>query len=136
MLPENWKSPILYILGAWNLVGGATALLDPSRHFAQLYTTTLNLADPLQAFFFRATWINVAAWGIGYILAGRYPGARVPVLAAGGAGKLAYFGACLALGLSGTGRAALVAFGALDVVIAAFFAYILWVEKAGKTVRV
>lgn len=97
----------------------------------ELYTAALSLDDPLQAFFFRATWINVTAWGVGYILAGRHPTARGPVLIAGAAGKLAYFGACLALFLSGSGNALLLAFGIVDVILAGFFVYVLWLQRAG-----
>lgn len=122
---ETWRRRLLYLIGAWNILGGISALIDPGRHFAQLYTGALNLSDPLQAFFYRATWINVAAWGIGYILAGRYPMARAPILLAGAIGKTAYFFACLALFRSGTAMTSLLAFGILDVVFAAFFVYVV-----------
>jgi hypothetical protein len=69
-----------------------------------MYSGGLALDDPLQMFFFRATWINVIGWGIGYVLAARLRVARVPVLAAGGLGKLAYFGACTELFMSGKGN--------------------------------
>ena len=124
-MTETWKRRALYFAGAWNIIGGATALADPAQHFAQMYQGSLSLGDPLQAFFFRATWINVIAWGLGYILAGRYPTARLPVLAAGSAGKLAYFVACLALFMSGSGGAMLLAAGILDVMFAGFFVYVL-----------
>jgi hypothetical protein len=123
---ETWTRRALYFAGAWNIIGGAGALADPARHFAQMYHGALSLDDPLQAFFFRATWINVIAWGIGYLLAGRYSAARVPVLAAGGAGKLAYFGACLALFASGSSGTMLLVAGIFDVIFAGFFAYVLW----------
>ena len=77
-MSETWRSRALYFAGAWNVIGGASALADPARHFAQMYSGALSLDDPLQAFFFRATWINVIAWGIGYILAGRHSAARGP----------------------------------------------------------
>jgi len=117
---------LLYLAGGWNVIGGASALADPEGHFAQMYNGALSLEDPLQAFFFRATWINVIAWGFGYILAGRFPAAGGAVLAAGGAGKLAYFFACWALFSSGRGSRMLLAAGILDVVCAVFFAYVLW----------
>ena len=122
----TWTKRLLYTAGAWNIIGGISALADPARHFAQMYTGSLSLADPIQAFFFQATWINVIAWGIGYILAGRFPIARGPVLIAGGTGKLAYFGACLILFQSGQGSTMLLAAGILDVICAAFFAFVLW----------
>ena len=124
-MTETLARRVLYFAGAWNIIGGAGALADPARHFAQLYNGALSLDDPLQAFFFRATWINVIAWGIGYLLAGRYRTARGPVLVAGGAGKLAYFVACLALFVSGSGGAMLLTAGILDVFFAGFFVYIL-----------
>lgn len=113
------------LAAALNLLGGAGALVDPEGHFASLYTSTLSLGDPLQSFFFRATWINVMAWGLGYLLAAFHPGARLPILAAGGAGKAVYFGACLALVRSGVGKPLLLGFGILDLLFAAFFAYVL-----------
>ena len=82
-MSEAWRRWGLYLAGVWNLVGGATALDDPARHFAQLYGTALSLADPLQAFFYRATWINVIAWGVGYILAARHRTGRPPGRPAG-----------------------------------------------------
>jgi hypothetical protein len=128
---ETWRRGGLYLAGAWNIVGGLTALADPARHFAQLYGTGLSLGDPLQAFFFRATWINVIAWGVGYILAARHRAARAPVLIAGGAGKLAYSAACVSLVVSGIGGAALLVSGALDALFAGFFAAVLWGRRAG-----
>jgi hypothetical protein len=129
---ESWRRRVLYLAGAWNVLRGISALADPARHFDQLYNGALSLGDPLQAFFFRATWINVIAWGLGYILAGRYPAARGPVLLAGGAGKLAYFGACLALFSSGSGSTMLLVSGVLDVIFAGFFVYVVWSRQAGQ----
>jgi hypothetical protein len=128
-LSERWIRRLLFLIGVWNIVGGVSALVDPSGHFEQAYRGSLPLVDPVQIFFFRATWINVIAWGFGYILAGSFPSARVPILAAGGLGKLAYFGACLALFLGGHARTALLAAGILDVVLAAFFAYVLFSKR-------
>jgi hypothetical protein len=124
-MTEPWRRRLLYAAGAWNVVGGLSVLLDPPRHFAQLYRGALSLDDPLQAFFFRASWINVIAWGVGYVLAARRPAARGPVLLAGGAGKLLYFAACLALYTSGRGSALLLVSGVLDVAFAAAFVLIL-----------
>lgn len=128
----TWIRIVLYVAGAWNVIGGASALADPTRHFAQMYNGALSLDDPLQAFFFRATWINVIAWGVGYILAGRPRAAGEAVLIAGGAGKLAYFGACLALFFSGQGSHTLLAAGILDVIFAVFFGYVVWLRRPGK----
>jgi hypothetical protein len=128
---ETWRRRLLYVAGAWNVIGGVSALADPARHFAQLYGAALSLDDPLQAFFFRATWINVIAWGLGYILAARHPAARGPVLMAGGVGKLVYFAACLALVGSGRGSTVLLASGVLDVVVAGCFFCILWRQRPG-----
>ena len=118
-MSETWTKRALYFAGAWNVIGSAGAL---------------SLDDPLQAFFFRATWINVIAWGIGYILAGRHSAARGPVLIAGGAGKLAYFGACLALFLSGRGSTMLLAAGILDVIFAAFLSIGAGAPGSGRLV--
>jgi hypothetical protein len=130
---ETWIRRLLYLAGAWNVIGGLSALINPAAHFAQMYTGALALDDPLQAFFFRATWINVVAWGLGYIMAGRFRAAGEIVLAAGGAGKLAYFGACLALFQSGRGSSMLLATGILDVIVALFFAHILWHHRPIRT---
>ena len=124
-MTDTWPRRALYVSGAWNIIGGASALADPAGHFAQFYTTSLSLDDPLQAFFFRTTWINAIAWGIGYTMAGRYADARGPVLTAGGAGKLAYCAACVGLFVTGAGNRWLLATGIADVLFSALFAYIL-----------
>jgi len=129
-LSETWRRRLLYFAGAWNIVGAVGALVDPSGHFASMYTRALSLDDPLQGFFFRATWINVNAWGIGYLLAARLPAARVPILTAGAAGKLAYFGACVTLFRSGVGSPMLLAAGIFDVLFAGFFAYVVWSRRS------
>jgi hypothetical protein len=128
---ETWRRWGLYLAGAWNVVGGLAALADPTRHFGQLFGTALSLDDPLQAFFYRATWINVIAWGVGYALAARHRAGRAPVLIAGGAGKIAYAAACVGLYAHGIGRAALLVSGALDLLFAAFFAAVVWGPRGG-----
>jgi hypothetical protein len=125
IVTEHWQRRALYLSGAWNVIGGASALANPDAHLAQFYTTTLSLNDPLQAFFFRTTWINAIAWGVGYAMAGRFASARLPVLAAGGGGKVAYCVACIGLFATGAGNAWLLATGIADVVFAAVFAAIL-----------
>ena len=130
-MSERWKKGILYVAGGWNVLGGMSALLAPYKHFDQLYNGALILGDPLQAFFFQATWINVIAWGIGYILAGIHVHARLPILLAGGMGKVAYFLACVSLFRSGVGTNASIAFGALDLLFACFFFYVLWSQRHG-----
>ena len=119
---QRWA---LYLSGAWNIIGGASALANPDAHFAQFYLTRLSLDDPLQAFFFRTTWVNAIAWGVGYTMAGRFASARVPVLAAGGGGKVAYCGACIGLFATGVGNTWLLATGIADVLFAMLFAAIL-----------
>jgi len=66
---DAWLRRALVFSGVWNILGGIGALVNPASHFQQLYSLTLNLDDPLQAFFFRVVWINVAAWGVGYLAA-------------------------------------------------------------------
>jgi hypothetical protein len=122
---ETWQRRALYLAGAWNIIGGASALANPDAHFLQFYTTRLSLDDPLQAFFFRTTWINAIAWGVGYTMAGRFSSARLPVLTAGGGGKVAYCGACIGLFATGVGNTWLLATGIGDVLFAALFATIL-----------
>lgn len=134
-MSETWIRRGLFLAGAWNIVGGGSALLDPERHFAQMFTGSLSLGDPVQAFFFRCVWINVIAWGIGYVAAAFRPAARGPVLLAGGIGKLAYFGACVALFTSGGGNTALLTAGIVDLAFAASFFHILWHARSGVTAR-
>jgi hypothetical protein len=118
---KPWIKRTLIFAGLWNLTGGAMALADPAGHMAQMYSGALNLSDPLQLYFFRATWINVMAWGVGYVLASRQALLRDSVLAAGGVGKIAYFFACAALYASGAGSGMLLAAGVMDVVFGVFF---------------
>ena len=120
-MDERWQKRILILAAAWNLIGGASALFDPAQHFAQLYTTSLSLDDPLQLFFWRCTWINAIAWGAAYLIAAFMPGARAPVLIAGGAGKIVYAVACFALYASGVGKSGLRFAGVVDLVLAALF---------------
>jgi len=122
---DFWQRRLLIVAAGWNVLGGSSALFDPARHFAQMFTESLSMGDPLQAFFFRCTWINVIAWGAAYLLAAAWPGARMAVLLAGGAGKLAYFGACIALYSSGAGRTMLLVAGIVDLALAALFAVAL-----------
>jgi len=124
-MTDTWPRRALYVSGAWNIIGGASALADPAGHFAQFYTTSLSLDDPLQAFFFRTTWINAVAWGVGYTMSGRFASARVPVLIAGGGGKVAYCGACIGLFATGVGNTWLLATGIADVIFAVLFAVIV-----------
>jgi hypothetical protein len=44
---------ILWLAAAWNVLGGVWALLDPAKHFTQMYKGSLDLSDPLGLFFFR-----------------------------------------------------------------------------------
>jgi hypothetical protein len=122
---EIWMKRFLIFAAGWNLVGGASALLDPAQHFAQMYHAPLSLEDPLQLYFYRCTWINVMAWGVGYFLAAIRPAMRMPILAAGAAGKFFYCFACLALFANGTGQAFLAVTGVIDLLFAGMFAWIL-----------
>ena len=112
---------LLVVAAAWNILGGGSALLDSAGHFAQLYTASLSLADPLQLFFYRCTWINVVAWGVAYAIAAGLPESRKAVLIAGAFGKTVYFAACLSLYMSGVGKGILLAAGVADVVLALLF---------------
>ena len=125
-MTEGWRQLVLSLAALWNLIGGIGALVDPKAHFAQLYTAQLSLDDPLQAFFYQATWINVIAWAVGYLLVARDPAGRTPVLFAGGAGKIAYFGVTLILFQSGVGTPMLLVAGLVDLVFAGLFMYIVW----------
>ena len=132
---DFWQRRLLIVAAGWNVLGGSSALFDPSRHFAQLYTKSLSMGDPLQAFFFRCTWINVIAWGAAYLLAAVWPGARMAVLLAGGAGKVAYCGACVALYSTGAGQPMLLVAGIVDLALAALFAVALLSMRKGSASR-
>ena len=118
---EIWLRRLLLLAAAWNMLGGASALLEPARHLAQLYSSSLALDDPLQLFFYRCTWINVVGWGLAYLFAALRPAMSMPVLIAGAIGKSAYFAACAALFSSGVGNRLLLAAGAFDLLLAAAF---------------
>lgn len=124
-----WQKRLLLIAAAWNILGGASALLDPAQHFAQMCTSALSLDNPLQLFFYRGVWINVIAWGVAYFLAAMLPHSRVPVLAAGAAGKCGYAVTCWALFASGVGQAFIVATGVVDAIFAALFAFAILRER-------
>ena len=120
---SNWIKWLLIFAAAWNLVGGATSLADPARHFAQMYTVAPPADDALLKFFYLCTWINVLAWGGAYLLASLWPATRRAVLIAGGAGKTAYFLACAALVESGVGQPLVLAFGLGDLAMAFLFGW-------------
>jgi len=132
MTREFWQKRLLIVAAGWNVLGGTSALFDPARHFTQLYTTTLSMGDPLQEFFFRCTWINVIAWGAAYLLAAVMPGARSAVMLAGGAGKLAYSGACIALYSSGVGTAMLLVTAGVDLAFAGLFGAALLANRRAR----
>ena len=134
-MSETWQKRLLIVAAAWNLLGGAASLMDPAAHFAQMYLGTLDLADPLQRFFFQSVWIAVMAWGAAYLAAAFAPAARPAVFAAGAAGKLAYFAACLSLFLEGEAKLALlIAAGIGDFAIALLFMLALGARVKPKEV--
>lgn len=100
---ENWQRRVLIAAAAWNVVGGVAALLQQPGQIA---------------------WIAVIAWGAAYLGAAFAPQARRVVAISGGAGKLAYFVASVALFGQGAVSGALLATGALDLVFVALFAVI------------
>lgn len=46
-MSDFWQKRLLLVAAAWNILGGASALVAPTRHFAQLYVASLSLDDPL-----------------------------------------------------------------------------------------
>jgi len=120
-MSAQWITRWLLLAALWNGIGGATALLDPAQHFAQMYSSALALDDPLQLFFYRCTWINVIAWGLAYALAAALSESRRAVLMAGALGKSAYCAASVALYLGGAGNKLALAAGAVDLLLAAVF---------------
>lgn len=135
-MTEVWQKRVLWIAAAWNVLGGLSALIDPAKHFAQLYTTSLNLNDPLELFFYRCVWINILGWGLAYLVAARLPGGRAPVFAGGGFGKAVYAAACVALFARGMGTGALVAAAVFDLLLAALFALALFSRRRVEPVPV
>ena len=134
-MSETWQKRLLIVAAAWNLLGGAASLMDPAAHFTQMYQGALDLADPVQRFFFQSVWIAVMAWGAAYLAAAFAPAARPAVFAAGAAGKLAYFAACLSLYLEGAAKPALpVAAGIGDLGIALVFLLALGARVKPKEV--
>lgn len=122
IMKQSWTKWLLLIAAGWNVFGGTSALLDPAQHFAQMYTSSLSLDDPLQLFFYRGVWINVIAWGIAYFVAAMLPTARIAVLVAGAVGKSAYFFSCLLFFTSGVGQTLVWVTGGVDLIFAALFA--------------
>jgi hypothetical protein len=122
---HTWTRRLLIGAAAWNLAGGATSLLDPARHFAQMYTLAPRPDDPLLMYFYQCTWINVLAWGVAYLLAAFWRDSRPAVLVAGGLGKAVYFLACAGLVLSGVGKPLVLLFGLGDLVMSGLFAWAL-----------
>ena len=116
------KRWILAAIGAWTALAGASALLDPAGHLA-LYAGDLDLRDPMAAFFFRATWIQVTSWGLGYLLAAYRPQAAGPVLLAGAVGKTLYFVTVLLAYQDAVASSTLLGFAMLDLVFAAYFVH-------------
>lgn len=119
----RWMIRLLWLAALWNIAGGASALLDPAGHLAQMYHGTLALDQPLAAFFYQCTWINVIAWGLAYGFASFSAGARPVVMAAGSLGKTVYFMACFNLYLSGAGKPVLLAAGLFDLGLALLFGW-------------
>ena len=78
-MSESWQKRLLIAAAAWNLLGGASSLLDPANPFAQMYNGALDLGDPVQRFFFQSVWIAVMAWGVAYLAAAFSPAARPAV---------------------------------------------------------
>jgi hypothetical protein len=122
---NRWTKRLLLLAATWNIVGGIGALIDPAANLSQLYPGAPTLDHPVATFFFRCTWINVIAWGVGYLIAAHAPASRQAILTAGGLGKIAYFAGCLSLFANGA-KPAVAITGALDVLFAAGFAWILF----------
>lgn len=133
---ETWIKRMLLLSAAWNITGGVTSLADPANHFAQMYTLAPAAADDaLLMYFYVCTWINVLAWGVAYGLAAFWPQSRAAVPAAGGAGKAAYFFACVGLVVCGVGKPLVLAFGLGDLLMAAFFALALVSQRRERKQR-
>jgi hypothetical protein len=126
---DTWIKRLLLVAAAWNLVGGATSLVDPANHYAQMYTVAVPANDALLAFFYQCTWINVMAWGLAYLLAAFWPQSRPAVLVAGGIGKAVYFAACALLVSSGVGKPIVLAFGLGDLALALLFGWALLSQR-------
>lgn len=102
-MSETWQRNVLLVAAAWNVAGGGGALLEAPQQPA---------------------WIAVIAWGAAYVGAAFAPAARKVVVLAGGAGKLAYLAACVALFAQDAMSGAMLAASSLDLVFVALFAAI------------
>jgi hypothetical protein len=102
---ETWQRNVLLAAAAWNVVGGAGALLEAPTQPA---------------------WIAVIAWGAAYFGAAFAPASRRVVVIAGGAGKLAYLAACAALFRQGAMGTETFALSSIDFAFVALFAAILF----------
>jgi hypothetical protein len=133
---DTWTRRLLIGSAAWNITGGATSLLDPANHFAQMYTVAPRPDDALLMYFYQCTWINVLAWGAAYLLAAFWRDSRPAVLAAGGIGKAVYFFACAALVWSGVGKPLVLLFGLGDLFMAGLFAWAFLSQRRGHAIGV
>lgn len=122
---DAWSKRLLLLAAAWSFLAAITAFLDPAQHFGLLYEGSLSLSDPLQRFFYNSTWISVLGWGTTYLFAALMPGARKPILIAGGLGKVAFFVACVQLYQSGVGKTPILIAGSVDLALAVIFGLIL-----------
>jgi hypothetical protein len=129
---ETWSRKVLYLAGASNIIGGASH--SPIRH--DISGKCIAVPCHSTTRFKRSSFGPPGLTSLHGALATSWPdGLALPggaVLVAGGAGKLAYFGASLPIFLSGRGRTMLLATGILDVIFAAFFAHVLWLRRPGK----
>jgi hypothetical protein len=128
----GWPRVVLLIAAAWNLIGGTMALLDPARQAQQLFHASDVTSTPAHEFFVLCTWINVLAWGLAYLIAAFQPSARVPVMLAGGIGKLAYAAVCFSLVVAGRGAGALLVSGIVDTVLASLLLAGAWPRRTAR----
>lgn len=125
-----WPKRVLLLAAAWNILGGASALLNPTGNLEQMFIGAGSTTDPRLLFFFQCTWINVIAWGAGYLFAAFRPASRAALLLAGAAGKLAYFAASVLLFAGGAGTIGGFVAGCVDAMLALAFLAILGREHA------
>jgi hypothetical protein len=112
-MSEAWQRGVLLAAAAWNVIGGTAALAQSPR---------------------QAAWIAVIAWGAAYLGAAYAPAARKVVVISGGAGKLAYLAACVALFREGAIGATVLAVSSADLVFVALFAAIAFRPIRGNMV--
>ena len=80
-----WKI-VFIIAGIYTAGGVLPGIIDPSQAFTNMTGAVTD--DYYTLFWFRAGWLTVFAFGVGYFLVSRNPSRHPGIVIAGGLGKL------------------------------------------------